>query len=223
MLTTNQIRAARAYLNLGQSDIAEAVGVSVANISDIENERTDAKAGTLKAIQAYYEQAGLEFTDDGGVRPRTALLQTYQGKLGFAQFLDEMYDIAKKHGGDYCLWNARPSNWVKWTSKEKYAAHAARMAALGERLKVRITTMEGEKNLISSSFAEYRWIPKGLFNDQSFYAYGDKLAFLNFGKDDVTVVVLNSADFARGFRVLFNTAWEGVARTIEGEGGNNAQ
>jgi hypothetical protein len=87
------------------------------------------------------------------------------------------------------------------------------MTALGSDLQ-RIITGEGDTYLISSSFSQHRAIPAKIFNDQSIYAYGSKLAFVTFG-EDVTVNILNNQEFCEGFRVLFNIAWDLVAKPVE--------
>ena len=50
-----------------------------------------------------------------------------------------------------------------------------------------------------------------MFSEKAFYAYGDKLGFLNFSDKKVETLVLNQKEFAQGFRSLFNLAWDRVA------------
>jgi hypothetical protein len=125
--------------------------------------------------------------------------------------MDDIYETAKRDGGLFCLHNAKPDNWYKWLGEEWFQMHSERMRTLGNKIDYRITAKEGTTNFISSAFAEYRWFPAELFNEQSFYAYGNKLAFVNFDEDDVRVSVLENRAFADGFRVLFNIAWDKVA------------
>lgn len=75
MLTSAQIRAARALVRMEQAKLADAADISVETIKRLE--RIDgpldgAKAGTLAAIQRALEEAGVEFTngDAPGVRMR---------------------------------------------------------------------------------------------------------------------------------------------------------
>lgn len=93
--------------------------------------------------------------------------------------------------------------------------HAQRMSLVGDNVNVKITAKKGELNLISKGFAEYRWVPEKLFNEKSFYAYGDKLAFLNFDGENSRVLVLSNKEFSNGFRVLFNVAWDTIAEKID--------
>ena len=88
------------------------------------------------------------------------------------------------------------------------------MSDLGDKIKVKITAKKGNTNFISSAFADYRWVPEEMFNAKSFYSYGDRIAFMNFNADDLDrsrILVLKHENFANGFKILFNIAWENVA------------
>ncbi len=85
------------------------------------------------------------------------------------------------------------------------------MVAIRDNYTLRITAVEGDTLLIASPYAEYRWISSTMFNDRSFYAYGSKLAFLNFGDDYVQIFVLNQLEFAQGFMGIFDIAWQHAA------------
>ena len=71
MITSAQIRAARALLRLNQSDLAARAGVSVATLRRVEARDTKPGASqrAMASIQYVLEAAGAEFIDDG-VRPR---------------------------------------------------------------------------------------------------------------------------------------------------------
>jgi len=71
MITPAQIRAARALLNWGQDRLSERSGVSITTIGNIETERTSPHRSSAAAIQRALEEAGVEFTPDGGVKPRS--------------------------------------------------------------------------------------------------------------------------------------------------------
>ena len=74
MITTDQIRAARALLRWSSADLAEASGIGAATIRRLEVQAgvPAVHAKTLQAIQAALEGAGIEFVgtpqDSPGVR-----------------------------------------------------------------------------------------------------------------------------------------------------------
>lgn len=208
MPTIEQIRAARALLDWSQSDLADHAGLSQTGIARIENGTNKPNSSTLEKIRNAFDAADIEFLGSSGVRKTTGEIRTLKGQDGFRNFMDDVYNVAKAQGGEICLHNAKTENWYKWLGKEWYLKHSERMTELGNTIEVKITTVRGNTLLIANQFAEYRWISEELFNEQSFYAYGNKLALLNFTEDTVSVLVLNNKDFARGFRALFNVAWE---------------
>lgn len=67
MLTSAQMRAARAYLDLSQKDLAAESGVSVPTIQRLEKGDRVVKANmdTLMKILAVFERSGLQLISDG--------------------------------------------------------------------------------------------------------------------------------------------------------------
>jgi len=65
MITSEQIKGARAMLGLTQAELAERSGLSKTGLINIENGSSDPKASTLRAIQSALEAAGIEFTNGG--------------------------------------------------------------------------------------------------------------------------------------------------------------
>lgn len=64
MLSAKQIRAARALLGWTQADLAQAAGLSIAALNNVEREVTDARSSTIKAIERALMGAGVEIIPD---------------------------------------------------------------------------------------------------------------------------------------------------------------
>jgi DNA-binding XRE family transcriptional regulator len=62
------IRAARAYLDWKQSDLAKASGIAEVTIKKIERGGIDSRASTLDALQRAFERAGLILLEPGSTR-----------------------------------------------------------------------------------------------------------------------------------------------------------
>jgi DNA-binding XRE family transcriptional regulator len=71
VITTRQLRAARAMIGLTQAELASEAGISTTALNSIEAEKSDPKLSTLRAIQAALEAHGIQFMNNGGVRMRT--------------------------------------------------------------------------------------------------------------------------------------------------------
>mgnify|MGYP002785237047 CR=1 FL=1 len=62
MIAINQIKAARALLNMKQSELAKRAGVSIATLNNIERgAQTDPKLSTMRYIQQALEKEGILF------------------------------------------------------------------------------------------------------------------------------------------------------------------
>ncbi len=65
MLIPAQIRAARALLSWSQAELAEASGVALQSIKNIETGKTDPRLSTATALRRALEKAGVVFLTDG--------------------------------------------------------------------------------------------------------------------------------------------------------------
>ena len=214
MPTIEQIRAARALLGWSQHDLADKADLSQTGIARIENGTNQPNSKTITKIETAFDAADVEFLGSNGVQKRSDHIRTIKGSEGFKQLLDEVYEAVKNGDHNVCLFNGVPPMFAKWLGEDWYAMHAKRMTDLKAGIVLKIIIEEGETNLIASNFAEYRWFTKSLFSDKTFYAYGDKLAFMHFKEDDLTIQIMDQHEFSESFRVLFNIAWEQVATEI---------
>lgn len=218
MITANQLRAARALLDISQSEIAQAVGISANTISNIEKGTSRPAHDTLSRLQGFFEMQGVEFTESEGVKRSQEKVTAYEGTDGFRKFMDDVYEVASAQGGEICLMNAKPDNWIKWLGREWYDNHTARMQTIVKKINFKVTIREGDYNFIGGRHSEYRWIPEDLWNEQSFYAYGDRIGFLNFEDDRLQIFVLKQKQFSESYKKLFNIAWEQVTTIPDKEG-----
>jgi len=211
MLTNGkQIAAARQLLGWSQADLANKSGVSKPSIIRLEKDLMSVKDDIRKSIENAMTDSGIEFTARG-VQEKNIHVSQYNGAEGFRDFMWDVYNTCNDQGGDIRLFNARPEYWHKWLGKEWYEEHANRMKSISDKITFHAISRENDDLFIASSFGEYRWFPENLFNEQSFYAYGNKLGFLNFEKETVNIFVIEQNDFTHGFRVLFEIAWNHMA------------
>ncbi len=210
-ITTAQIRGARGILNWSQGDLSQRTGISATSIGSIENGQSTPRASTLETIRKSLENAGIEFIGLDGVRLRDNSTQTYEGVEGIQAFFDDVYDTARTKGGNICLFNGVPINLLHWLGKDFYQMHAERMLKIKDNFDFKIIIEEGDDDFIAGGFAVYRWFPKNRFNEKTLYCFGNKLAFLDFSKSNVNILVIQQADLANSFRELFNIAWDNVA------------
>ncbi len=167
---------------------------------------------TIDTLSNYFESQGIDFFSNNGVafKPDT---KVYRGREGFRLFMDDVFEVADTVGGEICLFNARPANWIKWLKKDWYEKHSERMQKVLEEkgFNFRVTAQKGDYSFIGKKFVEYRWVPDKLFNQQSIYVYGNRMALMSFDEDAVEIFVIHKQEFADSFRAMFDHIWETVA------------
>lgn len=77
MIVKEQIKAARAMLNIKQSELASMAGVSLATLNNIER-GADSRVSTLRKIKRALEKAGVEFTGAANNCPGLRMLEAVQ-------------------------------------------------------------------------------------------------------------------------------------------------
>lgn len=204
-ISKDQLRAGRSLLGLSQSELAEKVGMTAPQLSNYEKGSVTPNPSSMSKLKNVMQLLGLEFLEDDGVKRKPAVV-SLKGIEGFRAFMDNVYETAKEIGGDLCLFNTQPELWIKHLGQDWYDMHNERMKKLGDKINVRIITKEGNQNFILDC-AQYRWFATGRFYSAMFYCYGEKLGLLNFNEENIEITVISKTNFARGFRELFESAW----------------
>ena len=216
MPTIDQIRAARALIGWSQGELAKHSGLSQTGIARIENGTNHPNSSTLGKIIKAFDARGVEFLGENGVKKRTNEIRKLRGKDAMSDFLDDVYQMILDTGTpekptQLFMYNVAQSNWTKWMGQERWNNHHKRMSARKECIDCRTILKEGDDYYPSAAWTEYKWFPKEIFSDKTFYSYGSKLAFLQFFEDDMEVMIMDNADFAEGYNNLFLIAWNSVA------------
>lgn len=204
MISGEQLRAARALLDWSLADLTEKSGIGQQAISKFENGETAPLSKTIQKLQKVLEAAGIEFLPTGGLQPRQDVIRSYKGRPGFIEFIYDVYETARGGRGDICVSNVNEADFEYWLGNED-AAYVEKMDKL-KNINFRILSKHGDIN-VSSTYAEYRWVPEEQFSAAPFYVYGDKFAMILFEKD-VTVFVVNNASIADAQRKQFEIAWD---------------
>lgn len=66
MMSPAQCRAARAWLDWTQEDLAQRAGVALSTVRDFEKGRHTPMRNNLRAIRAVLEEAGIRLLEGGG-------------------------------------------------------------------------------------------------------------------------------------------------------------
>ncbi len=94
IVTSEQIRAARALLRWEQKDLAAATKLSLPTIKRLETIRggLPAQARTIEAIRLAFEKAGVEFIAENGGGPGVRIRKSAKGAEEISRQIDALED-----------------------------------------------------------------------------------------------------------------------------------
>lgn len=207
MIAREQIKAARALLDWSQKDLAENARVSEPTIKLIETGKIHSKPDTLGQIQQTFENAGLEFLPQKGVRFRDDLLSVLE-KDGaddniYLRLLDDMFYTMKGTNGEILhsfVDNALSPKEV--IEKEKFL----RSSGITFRHLIR----HGDTHFIYP-LDEYRYLPKGAYLNNPVAVYGDKVAFNVVSatqQGESAIIIIKNKQIAEIKRREFDILWD---------------
>lgn len=205
MITTAQIRGARGILNWSQGDLSERTNISATSIGSIENGLTQPRESTLAIIQKTFEDSGIEFLPNDGIRKSTGEVQIFQGRSGFSDFFDLVYKTLSTCSGEVCVSNVDEDLFIKWAG-DSAQEHMKRISSLSG-IAYKVLLQEGDYNFVASSYAEYRWVPKLYFNSVPFYVFEKKLAIFVFDEQPI-IILHNFPAIAQAYRSQFASLWD---------------
>lgn len=200
------MRAARAMLDLSQSDVAKSLGIAANTLSNIESGKTDVPASRLKEIQGFYEGRGIEFMGNGGVQPYQNKVITLQGRSGFAQFREDILAEGKKSPLEVCVSNVDEREFDRWGEGEVNERYFLEMQK-NKPKSFRILVKENDNKLTATGYATYRWLPESQFGMISFFIYGQKTAIISFEENDFQAFVISHPRLCEFYRQEFDRLW----------------
>lgn len=199
MITSEQIRAARAILKWGQNDLAAASEVSVPSIANIETDRQRPHDTTLRKIHDALKNAGIEFIE-GGVRRVQNLIRVYEGEDCYLRLMDDAFLVLSKSKGELLLSGADEK---RSTPEVTEKTRAMRRSGIQMRFLV-----EEENTHLMGALDEYRWLDDKLYVDGDVkVVFGDTVAYLMTWHETPRVVVINDKTIAEENRRIFNFLW----------------
>jgi transcriptional regulator with XRE-family HTH domain len=208
MLTSRQIRAARGLLGWDATELAKRTDLSAKTITNIEEARTQAQAGSLERIAVVFIEQGVEFIPNQGVRLRPSGLEIFEGPERFDDFSDFTYEQIKTYGGDICLSVTDETLFAKY--RKDTPAHYERMQKLYEEGRFTSFRILAHKSNFATKYTynTYKWQRGTGLAPTAFYVFANCLALISFVHDTPPyVVVLQSTPLANAYRQAFDLAW----------------
>jgi transcriptional regulator with XRE-family HTH domain len=207
LITTDQIRAARALLNWSQEELAQRSGLARPTIVNIENSAKLPEMRTMQKIASAFDKADIEFGANESVSRKNEDVKIYRGNEEFKNFFDEVREYATTQGGQIFVGNVDEREWVKAQGNFFEANYARQMTKVKKRLDFRILIKKGDQYMPAASYATYRWVPPEDFAIVPFHVYGDRLSVFLF-LDEPIIISLKNQSAADIYREKFLQQWD---------------
>jgi transcriptional regulator with XRE-family HTH domain len=174
MIVREQIKAGRAMLDMNQSELAKASGVSIPTIKLIETGKTNPSPDILGRIQATFEKSGLEFMPQRAVRFRddlvTVLEREHDKDDMYLRLLDDIYYTVRDTGGEIL------HSFVDDSLSPPHVIEREQMIrATGATMR---SLVRNGDTYLPYPLEEYRYLPEGFYINNPTTVYGDKIALI---------------------------------------------
>lgn len=208
MISSTQIKAARAMLDWSQDDLALAAGLSDTTIGNLESGQMSPRIATASVIRRALENAGLEFIEPEGVRLRRSEVRVIEGQNSCENLFDDMRQTVKERGGEI----------VSIFKSQQEIMRFCGDGADGnlEHLE-QLSEIAAIKYLVSDAFdppsripvMQFRLAPRQSLGATSFIAYGNKCAIILMdGATGFKFVVFSLIGFVQECRGHFYSLWD---------------
>jgi transcriptional regulator with XRE-family HTH domain len=205
MISIEQIRAARALLNLNQNELAKLAGISLRTLNTLERAVVAPRAETMRALQAVLESCGIEFLPDHGVKLRSERLDVikFEGAHSVEKFLDDVTDQLKKSGGEVLLSGIDDRRFaaIDPSIMDRYYQRCHK-AGIAERILLR----KGDYFFLGPP-STYRWVEENIFARVVHIVYGDSTSFFLW-EPAPRLVIMRNPSVAAMFRDQFDATWK---------------
>jgi transcriptional regulator with XRE-family HTH domain len=204
MLSAAQIRAARALLDWNRADLAEATGLTVDALHRIERGVGRPLASSTQKLMGAFAAAGVQFTDNDGVRLQNELFRLIEGETAYIDLLDDAFHDLQGLEGEILFFyidNELSSQAVVDTS--------FRLRHNGIKFR---SLIDESKPYCVYPLKEYRCIPHIHFHNNPILVYGDKVGvFIDTkqidGTNHMKCHLTKNNSYANAMRKIFDELW----------------
>jgi transcriptional regulator with XRE-family HTH domain len=203
-ISLSQIKAARALLGWTQETLAQAAGLSLPSINNLERGLYSPRPETLAAIVVAFESAGIEFTPQNGLRQRQADHDclTLTGPTFIRDLDRDILDCLKEPTDEIIGVTCDDRKWMDFAGYTNPIYVDAR-----EKIRWRERFLiADDATFITSPPAAYRTLPKTFFGAMNYEIYANRLALIEW--EAMRVTLIKNAQIADLFRRPFDLLWQ---------------
>lgn len=198
MITSEKLRAARAWVGWTREDLAKISDVSVPTISNIELGKQGTSSGkTSERLVKAFRREGVVFTDSG-IEKKDSDIRIIESGDWFLELLEDVYYSLMDKGGELLVDMADDTK-----SPPDVIEMYRRIRKIG--VTMRQTVEEGNTYLMGP-VKEYRWIPPARYKNWVMLIYGDKVAVSI--DNDTKCVIFKDKDLSEYEKNKFDLIWD---------------
>ena len=207
-ISPGQMRAARGLLNWSQSDLGQKCNLSTTSIGAIEKGETRARPNNIAAIQKAFEDGGLEFLPDDGIRKRNAQLTVLTGREGLQEFAQEIVNTYIEDKREILQAYVDDKQFAQHIDDKIALDHIIKIGkAFDTKSRFKILQRQGDNYFPAKTYAEYKWVDVDNFLAVPFYVYGDCMALMMLNPEPMVIIHRHGA-IAAAFRKQFDLIWK---------------
>lgn len=216
MVTGPQIRAARALLEWEAEKLAGKTGLSRDTIFNIEKGTVQARTASLEKIIRVFNDNGIEFLPDEGVKRKSDSITKLEGFNDFKFFMDLVYEAAQQpfsYDGSkpICICNLDNSLFRKHMG-DYHAAHVERLSKLDGLVIRSLSAAIDANHVAKSSYLSYRYLSGFKSAVTPFYVFADKFSLIDFNvQNPPRILMVHSPSLAASYREQFEVLWESAS------------
>lgn len=207
-ISATQIKSARACLDWTREDLANATGLSVATIRNMELGNVSRRGSEI--VRRTVESKGWEFTDYEGIRRRAKEIDMLTGADSIELFYGDIMQTLKIKHGDVIV-AVQSQQFMMKSLGVSVNGGFDRLRKLGELAKIRCLLTENHRSELSIPNVEFRAIPKHCLGPSFYYVYGNRyVVALPQGKDGLAFkfVLHTDIELAQSYKDHFDLLWK---------------
>ena len=205
MISAQQIKAARAWIDWTRDALAHESGVSPATIRNLENGKLSHRSA--EGVRVAFENKGFKFHGKNGLSRHIDESRTYEGPGSCDEFYDDVLSTMTHQPGDIAA--------IFKTQQQFARSLGVTSDACFERLE-RLGTLATVKCLLSDARhlfqpmqpVQFRAIAHNPFGVLGTFVYADKTAVVITNGVDFVIHVMKSVQISKESWKEFTTFWE---------------
>jgi DNA-binding XRE family transcriptional regulator len=207
-ITPAQIRAARGLLDWSRADLAHKAGLSPRTILNLEKGYMSSRDATVSGLWRAFEEEGIIFPPEGGVRKELPEVKTIEGTDGCDVLFENMLRTVQEKGGEIVGTFMSYALALRSIATNESEA-LKRLETLKQYANLKFVLADLENNEKLSSYGEVRIVSEYCLGPSHKLVYGNKLVFIqNVGKGDHRTIIIKDPCIALASEGHFYKLWK---------------